>query len=302
MRRLLESITSRLQEIFDPETLGTLLAEWLADLIVGLFVFVAFYMGWRLLRLILRPALRRANVDETASSFIETLVKYGILILGVVTALDSTGIQTSAVLASLGIVGLTIGFAARDALSNVISGLLIFLDRPFVLGDLVEVEGVYGRVDRITLRSTRIVTRDGKMLAVPNTEVINKTVASYTNFPHLRLDITVTVAVTENLERARRVLMDLVRTDPDYMDEPPPRVVVTQLNDYNVALELQVWLRNEREHVEKRFELREQVFKALTDAGVDMPFETIQLTPLAVSVSDGEQAKTGDKEIPSSTT
>ena len=62
-------------------------------------------------------------------------------------------------------------------------------------------------------------------------------------------------------------------------------MVITQLNDYNVAVELQVWLRNERDHVEKRFQLRERVFKTLTEAGVDMPFETIQLAPVDVKVN-----------------
>lgn len=285
MSEFIESILTRLQEIFSPEVLGELLVQGVANIIIGLIVFVAFYLGWLVLRPLLRAGLRRGGADETTFSFVETLVKYSVLIIGLIIALDSAGVQTSAVLASLGIVGLTIGFAARDALSNLISGLLIFLDRPFVIGDLVEMEGVYGRVDRITLRSTRIITHDGKMLAVPNTEVINKTVASYTNFPHLRLDITVTVAVTENLERARQILLELIRDDPDYLADPLPRVVVTELNDYNVAMELQVWLDNERQHIEKRFELREQVFTALTQAGVEMPFETIQLTPLEVNLT-----------------
>lgn len=153
------------------------------------------------------------------------------------------------------------------------------------IGDLVEIEGTYGRVERLTLRSTRIVTSDGKMLAVPNTEVINKTVASYTNYPHLRLDISVTVAVTESLEKTRRVLLNLVRNNPDYLENPPPRVVVTGLNDYNVAMQLQVWLKDEREHVEKRFELRETAFNALNEAGVVMPFETFQLTPVEVKLT-----------------
>ena len=69
------------------------------------------------------------------------------------------------------------------------------------------------------------------------------------------------------------------------MAEPLPRVVVTQLNDYNVTLELQAWLDNERDHVKKKFELREKVFKALTIAGIEMPYETIQLAPHKVAVA-----------------
>ena len=247
-------------------------------------MFLAFYLLWLLLRSLLQAAFTRGGSDQTTVSFAQTLLKYGLLTVGAVTALDAAGIQTSAVIASLGIAGLTLGFAAKDALSNLISGLLIFLDRPFVIGDLVEVDGHYGRVDRITLRSTRIITSDGKMLAVPNTEVINRTVASYTNFPHLRLDIAVTIGVAENIARVRALLLDLVTQQPGYLDSPKPRVVVTALNDYNLALELQVWIDNEREHVERRAALREAAYNALMAAGVDMPFETLQLAPVQLTL------------------
>ncbi|MDX1378172.1 MAG: mechanosensitive ion channel family protein, partial [Anaerolineales bacterium] len=200
--------------------------------------------------------------------------------------LDSIGIDTGALLASLGIVGVTIGFAARDSLSNFISGIIIFIDRPFVLGDLVEIEDKYGRVSEITLRSTRVVTSDGRMLAVPNTEIVNKTVASYTNFPNLRLDIAVTIDVNEDIKKIRQILLELVDGDPEYLKDPAPRVIVSALNDYNIALELQAWLKDERQHVEKRSELREKVFDSLNRAGVNMPFETIQLAPMQVNVSN----------------
>lgn len=285
MDTFLDEIITRLREVIDPSTLANRLTELAIDLIIGLIVFALVYIVWLILRRLLRTALKRAQVDRTAASFLEMVAKYGFLSIGGIYALNAAGVNTSALLASLGIAGLTIGFAARDALSNLISGVLIYLDRPFVIGDLVEIEGQYGRVDRITLRSTRVITVDGKMLAVPNTEVINRTVISYTNFPHLRLDIPITVAVDERLDRVRQILMGLVSGDDDFLAEPQPRMVITQLNDYNVAVELQVWLRNERDHIEKRFQLRERVFETLTEAGVDMPFETIQLAPMDVKVN-----------------
>jgi len=124
------------------------------------------------------------------------------------------------------------------------------------------------------------------MLAVPNTEIVNKTVVSYTNFPNLRLDIAVTIGVDENIEKSRQILLGLVENDPEYLDSPASRVIVTALNDYNIALELQAWLKDERQHVEKRFELREKAFKALNTAGVEMPFETLQLAPMQVNVEN----------------
>jgi len=294
MQVFFESIIARLQEIFNPRDMGSLLfnprdmgsllADGLTNLVVGLAVFLAFYLLWRVLMLIMRRTIRKSTLDETTYSFVETAVKYTVLIIGMVGALDAVGIDTGALLASLGIVGVTIGFAARDSLSNFISGIIIFIDRPFVLGDLVEIDDKYGRVSEITLRSTRVVTSDGRMLAVPNTEIVNKTVASYTNFPNLRLDIPITIAVDEDIERTRNILLGLTEDDPEYLNDPTPRVIVTELNDYNVAIELQVWLKDERQHVEKRFELREKAFNALNRAGIQMPFETIQLAPMQVSM------------------
>ena len=184
MDTLWEEIVTRLRDFFDAQTLTARLMEIVADLIVGLIVFAGFLdCIWYIVHRLLRNALKRAKLNETAASFIEVLAKYAFLGIGAVYALNAAGINTAALLASLGIAGLTIGFAAKDALSNLISGLLIFIYQPFLIGDLIDVDDQYGRVDKITLRSTRVITVDGKMLAVPNTEIINKTVASYTKFP-----------------------------------------------------------------------------------------------------------------------
>jgi len=286
MDTLIESILSRLREIFDPILIGDKIVDFSINLAVALITFGAFYLLWLAARAILNAVMKRSELDETSRAFARTILQYSILLTGLFNALSAMNIDTAGLLASLGIVGITIGFAARDAFSNLISGVLIYLDRPFVIGDLVEIGEYYGEVNQITLRSTRIVTSDGKMLAVPNTEMINKTVTSYTNFPHLRLDIQATVGVEEDINKVRQVLLDVIEGDPDFMDQPPARVIVTQLNDYNVAVELQAWIGNERVHISKRSELREKVFLALTEAQIEMPFETIKLTPLKVKLED----------------
>lgn len=276
MSEFLTAIRSRLSESFDPEALALGFAAWAENLLFAVLTFGVYYLVWRAVRLGMHPVLRRLDVDETGQSFFQTVVRVVVLTLGLVAALSELGINTASLVASLGVAGLTIGFAARDALSNIISGVFIFWDRPFVLGDLIEIEGKYGRVDRITLRSTRVVTVDGKMLAIPNAEVVNSTVASYTNFPNIRIEVSATVGVDEDLGRVRSILLGVVDDDPDYLEEPAPVVVVSELNDYNVMVTLRAWLHDERKHIAKRFELRERVFEALRSAGVDMPYETIK--------------------------
>jgi small conductance mechanosensitive channel len=174
---------SQIAEMMGTKEITAMLISFLPSFLSAIIVFLLFWFFWRLIRRGLRFTAQRAQLDRTAVNFILTVLKYTLLTIGLVAALGKVGINTSSLLTSLGVAGLTVGFAAKDVLSNMISGLFIFWDRPFVLGDLVEVGGHYGRVERITMRSTRVVTPDGRMLAVPNTVVVNTTVASYTNFP-----------------------------------------------------------------------------------------------------------------------
>ncbi len=284
MSAFFEAVLARLQEVYDPEMLGSQIVDFTINFLAAIVTFTLFYLSWLIIQYILKVVLRRTNLDKTSQAFVRTIIKYSILLTGLFHALSTMKVDTAGFLASLGIVGITIGFAARDAFSNLISGILIYLDRPFVIGDLVEIGDYYGSVDQITLRSTRIITSDGKMLAVPNAEMINKTVTSYTNFPHLRLDIEVTVGVTQDIGKVRQVLLGVIKGDPAFLEDPPARVIVTQLNDYNIAVELQAWIKDERSHVEKRTELREKVFESLTRAQVEMPLETFQLSPIKVSL------------------
>ena len=122
------------------------------------------------------------------------------------------------------------------------------------------------------------------MLAVPNTEIMTKTVISYTNFPHLRLDIGFTVGLNEDIDQVRDILLSMIASQPQFLNTPPPQVVVTSLNDYNNALELRVWLDDERDNGQQRLNLRELVFKELTKAQIEMPFETIQIAPQHLTV------------------
>ena len=280
---LLSALLQRLADVFSVNRLSDWLSIAVLNAGLAVCVFGLFYVVWRLINRILRSQLSD-RIDRTTAAMLETAIKTTLLGIGVLVALSAAGVQTAAVLTSLGVLSLTIGFALKDTLSNMISGFLVFVDRPFTIDDLVEIDGQYGRVDRITLRTTRIITVDGRMLAVPNSVVMNKTVTSYTNVPHLRIDVAVTVAVTEDLDQVRKILLRLVKENPTYLDDPKPRVVVVKLNDYNVAIELQAWLKNEREHIQQRFDLRESVFKALTDANVEMPLQTIQLAPHSIQM------------------
>ncbi len=281
-RRCDLTLTERLAAAFDPDPLVEAVSLWLPNLLAALVTIVGFTLVGRILQAALTALSHRTHMDPTVLSLLRASTRLALLVLAAVTVLSQLGIDVTGLVAGLGVAGLTVGFAARDTLSNIISGVFIFWDRPFVIGDLVEVDGNYGRVDAITLRSTRIVTVDGRMLAFPNTTVANTMVASYTNFPHLRIDVDVTVDVNSDIGQCRRVMLQQVRDRAVWMDDPAPVVAVTELGDYFVRLELRAWLHDERSHIDRRVELRENIFEAFRREGIDMPYETIELRPVVM--------------------
>jgi len=277
-----DTLWFEIRNAFDMTQVAEGLLDWMPRLLSAFMILVLFWALWRMILRALAALLRRGGIDATLSMLIQSAAKVTVLSIGVVSALGQVGVDITGLLTGVGVLGLTIGFAARDALSNMISGFFILWDRPFTIGDLIEIGGSYGRVDTITLRTTRVVTVDGRMLAIPNTEIVNNTVTSYTNFPHLRLDMAFTVAVTEDLSKVRRSALSICEGDNQLMDDPPPAVVVTALNDYNVGMELRAWLKDENTHIPARLALRERLFEALRSAGIEMPFETLSLTPIEV--------------------
>lgn len=272
-----------LSAAFDPSHAAARFTAWIPNLVVAVLSLVVFWLFHRAVDRAASFVMRRAHMDETASAFLRNVLRYAIAAVALVTALGQLGVDVSSILASLGVVGLTVGFAARDALSNVIAGLFIFWDRPFVLGDYVEIAGAYGRVDEITMRSTRVVTPDGKMLAIPNSTVVNTTVVSYTNFPNLRLDIALTVGPAEDLDRLRDLFAEVLADRTEYLPSPAPEVVLVQVGDYNLTVEFRAWLRDEKTHLVARPALREAIYTRLRAAEVDMPLETVRLVPSEVA-------------------
>jgi len=273
----MSGILERLREIFSVDRIVNSISHFVPRLVIALVIFAFFYLCYRLLRFVLARVTRRASVEPTAATFLLMALKYVVLITGLVMALEELGLDVTTILEGIGIVGIALGFAAKDTLSNIIAGFFLFWDKPFVIGDLIEVSDEYGEVREITLRSTRILTVDGKLISIPNSVIVNSKVRSYTMSPHLRLDIDVTIAVYEKIAAAREAILAIVNGDARFLTDPPPEVVVITLGDYYTKVELKVWLRDPRIHIPVREELREGIKNALDSAGITMPYETIEL-------------------------
>ncbi len=261
----MEKIFASLANRFNPDSITAVVVSYTPNVVSAFLTFIIFWFLWKLLANGLNFFIKKTSLDKTLSGFFQDVLKYLIVGAGLLSALSELGINTASLLASLGVAGLTIGFAAKDTLSNLISGLFIFWDRPFAIGDIVEIGSDYGRVSDITLRSTRVVTPDGKMIALPNSKVIASVVTSYTNFPHLRIATTYSFPATVNRAKIRENFTKLVSKDPSFLKNPEPQVLVETADTTKVTLKFLVWIQDEKQHQILEHQLRESVYDTFVE-------------------------------------
>lgn len=286
----MRTIFDRLGQLVDPHRIAEWAATLIPNLILGLLVFTIFYFIYRGVNWAVSRIAQRVGLERTEASFISIGLKYIILIIGAFAALQQVGVNVTSLIAGVGIFGFALAFAAKETIGNLAAGLTILWDKPFIVGDLIEASSEYGEVRQITLRTTRIVTPDGKLVSIPNSIIINSKTKSYTMEPHLRLDIDVSVGVNQDIRKARQVILSVVTGDERFLDNPAPEVIVTNLGDYFVGLQLRVWLDDARIHIRVAAELRESVKNALDAAGIVMPYETLNvfLNRIASGESDAQ--------------
>ena len=234
-----------------------------------ILVFVGFY--WILARA-LKPIFERTRLQEDAAQLLTVIVRYVVLGFGVVLALGQLGFNITGLLAGLGVAGLALGFAAKDTLANFIAGMTILWDRPFRVGDRVEIDGEFGQVKRITLRSTRIHTNRNIVVIIPNQNVVNNKIINHTMQASTRVDVPFGIAYKEDIDEARRTVLALTEGDERLRARPGPDVVVTEMAESSVNLALRFWLSNPHIEVPVEFEYVERIKKALDGAGIEIPF------------------------------
>ena len=247
----------------------------------GALIAFVFYVGWFVLNRLLSNASKRYRLDGSIEQLLRNVVSVVIMAFGVAAVLAQFGIQILSVIAGLGIVGIAVGFAAQETLSNFIAGVTLLVERPFRIGDWVEINGQTGKVREITLRTTRLRSRDNVVMAIPNASVASSDIVNYSAGGPLRVRIPVGIAYKESAKRAREVMLPVVRTHEMIMTRLGlgPTVMMSELADSSVNLDIYYWIEPDHIDVQPRIsaEILEACKEALDDAGIEIPFPHLQL-------------------------
>jgi len=200
-----------LRSLIDFPALATQTVTYLPRVVVALLIMVAFLIIYRLTRPGLRRIMSHAGLAPTLIHLlVDNVYRFGLVIFGLVMAMGQLGINVGAALAGIGVVGIAIGFAAQDSLANTIAGFLIFWDKPFLVGDWVHVADEYGRVDEITLRTTRIQTNNNTYVVIPNQKIIDEVLVNHSKNGATRVEVPLGIAYKEYIPDARAAIIDAV--------------------------------------------------------------------------------------------
>lgn len=183
-------------------------------------------------------------------------------------------INPTAWLASAGIVGIAVGFAAKDTLANLFAGLFILADSPYRVGDFIVLDNERGQVTKIGLRSTRILTRDDIEITIPNATIANSKIINESGGPSLkhRLRIPVGVAYDSDIDLVRNLLMEVAESNPHVSREPTPRVRFRSFGDFSLNFELLCWIDTPLNRGVAQDSMNTAIFKTFKRAGVEIPF------------------------------
>lgn len=217
--------------------------------------------------------LPRMGVEIPVAEAIATVVRYTLVVLGIVWGLEILGFDLTTLKIAFGALGVGIGFGLQNIVNNFTSGLILLFERTVKRGDVLTVDGMDGRVQRVGLRSSVIRTRAGDDLILPNSILVENMVTNYSFGDELkRVDVPVGVSYSADPNTVRRVLLDVAKRAEGVLTDPPASVFFTGFGESSIDFELRVWIADAWLHPLRNSDLHFDVWYALKEAGIEIPF------------------------------
>jgi potassium efflux system protein len=216
---------------------------------------------------------RRLTVERGSRYAINTLLRYLIIMLGVVMVLNLVGWRWSQIQWLVAALSVGLGFGLQEIVANFVSGLVILFERPVRVGDTITVGQLSGTVSRIRIRATTIVDWDRKEIIVPNKSFITEQVINWTlTDPITRVVIPVGVSYGSDVGKVHKIISETLPTLPLVLDEPLPKVYFTGFGESSLDFQVHVYLRHLTDRMPLIHEVHNGILKALRENGIEIPF------------------------------
>ena len=225
------------------------------------------------------------NLDNIVIDLLNKLSGAIVYAVAIVIALDILGVNVVPFIAGAGVMGVAVGFAAKDTLSNLIAGILLIIDRPFEIGDRIEVwsapagSSSWGDVIDIGLRATRIKTTDNIVVIIPNNEIMTRDIVNYTILSTaIRVRVNIGIAYDTDMDKAKSTIIEVAKDVEWILAEPPPKVVVRNFGESSVDLQLRVWIKDARRRMDTISVITDTVKARFDERGIMIPYPRRDIT------------------------
>ncbi|MFA4893807.1 mechanosensitive ion channel family protein [Brevundimonas sp.] len=258
--------------------------DFAINLVIAAIILVVTIFASRWASGVTRRALSRVRGfrhDPTVLSFAVQVVRVLVFIIGFIAVLQRLGVQTTSIIAVLGAASLAVGLALQGTLSNVAAGVMLLILRPYRVGDLIDVGGQVGRVQRLDLFLTQMSDANNVKIVVPNAKVFSDTVLNLSGQKTRRIELKLGVGYGANLNTARDALVGAASAHQHVLPDPEPWAGVTMLKDSSVEMTLQAWTMSD-DYWQAKADVLQAAKEALDAAGIEIPF------PHQVAVPYGE--------------
>jgi small-conductance mechanosensitive channel len=246
----------------------------ISSILMFILVIAIFYIASRILnRIMLRPLLGRFSIEEGIRYNLLRINHYVIMIIGAIVAFQFIGIDLSGLAVIFGLLSVGIGFGLQNVTSNFIAGLILLFERPIKIGDRVTVGDTEGDVLDINIRSTTIRTLNNITFIVPNSEFVASRVINWSHGDtRIRLEISVGVSYTSNLDLVLKALKEVAEEHPGLLKTPEPDVLFVDFGDSSWNMRLRVWISNPKTHPLIRSDLNCAIVRKFREYDIEIPF------------------------------
>ncbi|MFC1883578.1 mechanosensitive ion channel family protein [Thermodesulfobacteriota bacterium] len=236
------------------------------------------------------------KIDDIIFEIVNKFSGAIIYAVAIILALDILGVNVMPFVAGAGVAGIAIGFAAKDTLSNLIAGVLLIIDRPFEIGDRIEIwtapagSATWGDVVHIGLRATKIKTTDNIVVIIPNNEIMKRDIVNYTILTSkIRVRINIGIAYDTDIQKAKDTIIEVIKSAKWISDDPPPKVVVKDFGESSVNLQARVWIDDARRRMDTISYVIDMVKEAFDKEGIEIPYPKRDITIIHKDSNQGSK-------------
>jgi small conductance mechanosensitive channel len=253
------------------EKVGELLTIYGLKVIAALAIFIIGRWVARFIENMLQKVMRKKDVDEAVVSFTGSLSYAALMVFVILAALNQLGIQTTSFIAIIGAAGLAIGLALQGSLANFAAGFLMIIFKPFKVGDYIEGAGVAGTVHKIQIFTTELTTPDNKTIIIPNAKLTGDNITNYSTQGTRRVNLTASIGYGDDIDKAKKILNDMLDSDERILEDPAPTVAVVELGESSVNFVVRPWVKSS-DYWGVYYDLNENIKKRFDAEGISIPF------------------------------